>query len=158
MTMPGPSPHQPLRACVFALAGVQLAADLRHIREVVVLADRTTVPRAPAYVLGLANLRGTVVPIVDICPVLGLPPHTASEAHRTIVLEDAGIQIAVPTDEVLGLESFDGVLPPGEATPGSCPQLAVGLLRRGDRIVATLLDVPKLVKAVHTGPPNRLNA
>jgi purine-binding chemotaxis protein CheW len=158
VTTPGPSPHQPLRACVFALAGAQLAADLRHIREVVVLADRTTVPRAPAYVLGVANLRGTVVPIVDICPVLGLPSRTASEALRTIVLEDAGIQIAVPADEVLGLESFDDVLPANGATPGPCSELAVGLLKRGDGNIATLLDVPKLVKAVHPGPPSRLNA
>jgi purine-binding chemotaxis protein CheW len=156
MTTPGPSLVKPMRACVFALAGEQFAADLRHIREVVILADRTTVPRAPAYVLGVANLRGNVVPIVDIGPLLGLPPHTASETLRTIVLEDAGTQIAVPTDEVLGLESFEDVLPAGEATPGPCAELAVGLLRRGDGI-ATLLDVPKLVKAVHAGPPSRLN-
>jgi chemotaxis signal transduction protein len=154
VTTPGPSPNEPVRACVFALAGEQLAADIRHTREVVVLVDRTTVPRAPAYVLGVANLRGNVVPIVDIGPLLGLPPHPAREALRTVVLEDAGIQIAVPTDEVLGLESFDGVLPRDEAAPNSRGELARGRLRRSDGL-ATLLDVPRLVEAARAGPSGR---
>ena len=151
MTTPEANLHRPVRACVFALAGEQFAADIRHTREVVILADRTAVPRAPSYVLGVANLRGSVVPVVDIGPLLGLAPRPASEALRTIVLEDAGIQVAVPTDEVLGLESFEGVLPAGDATRGPYAELAVGLLRRGDGIVATLLDVPRLVEAIRVG-------
>jgi purine-binding chemotaxis protein CheW len=142
---------------VFALAGQQLAADIRHTREVVVLADRTAVPGAPAHVLGVANLRGHVVPIVDIRHLLGLPPRPASEAPKTIVLEDAGVQIAVATDDVLGLESFDDVLPAGESAGTPHGELALGLLRRGDA-VATLLDVRRLVEAVLVRPPSRPDA
>ena len=139
---------------MFALAGARLAADIRHTREVVVLPERTPVPRAPAHVLGVANLRGTVVPVVDIGPLLGLPPQAVSEGLRTVVLEDAGIQIAVPTDEVLGLESFDRVLPRDASAPDPPGELAVGLLRRGED-VATLLDVPRLVDALRVGAPGR---
>jgi chemotaxis signal transduction protein len=156
-SMPEPSPHGPVRACVFALAGRQLAADIQHTREVIVLPDRTRVPRAPAHVLGVANLRGYVVPIVDIGPVLGLPPHPVSETSRTVVLEDAGVQIAVTTDEVLGLESFDGVLPVTEEAFKPHGKLAQGLLRRGEGM-AMLLDVPRLVEAVRVGPPGRTDA
>lgn len=94
MTTALPSVPEPVRACVFALGGRQLAADIRHTREVVVLPDRTAVPRAPAHVVGVANLRGHIVPIVDISHLFGLPARTASEAARTIVLEDAGVQLA----------------------------------------------------------------
>jgi purine-binding chemotaxis protein CheW len=139
---------------VFTLAGARLAADIRHTREVVVLPDRTPVPRAPAHVVGVANLRGNVVPIVDIGHLLGLPPRPASERLHTIVLEDAGIQIAVPTDEVLGLESFDSVAPRDDSAPGLPGELALGLLRREDG-VATLLDVPRLVEALRVGAPSR---
>jgi len=145
---------------VFTLAGQQLAADIRHTREVVVLPDRTAVPGAPAHVLGVANLRGYVVPIVDIGHLLGLPPRPPSEAPKTpktIVLEDAGVQIAVATDEVLGLESFDDVLPVGELGGRPHGELVLGLLRRGDG-VAALLDVPRLVAAVRVGPPSRPDA
>jgi purine-binding chemotaxis protein CheW len=147
---PGPSLHEPVRACIFALAGERLAVDIRHTREVVVLEERTTVPRAPAYVMGVANLRGNVVPVVDIGPLLGLPPHSTSETLRAIVLEDAGIQIAVPTDDVVGLESFDSVLPGDETTSRLRGELALGRLRRSDGL-ATLLDVPRLVETTRVG-------
>jgi purine-binding chemotaxis protein CheW len=153
---PVPAASPPVRACVFALAGEQLAADIRHTREVVVLPDRTTVPGAPphVHVLGVANLRGHVVPIVDIRHLLDLPAPPPSEAARTVVLEGAGIQIAVPTDEVLGLETFDHVLPVDEADRRPLGALALGRLRRTDGL-ATLLDVSRLVEAVRVGPPPR---
>jgi purine-binding chemotaxis protein CheW len=140
--------------CVFALAGERFAADIRDTREVVVLADRTTVPRAPAYVLGVANLRGHVVPVVDLGQVLGLPARPADASLRTIVLEHGGIQIAVPADEVLGLESFDNIVPRDDSSPSPHGELALGFLRRSDGL-ATLLDVPRLVGAVRVGGPAR---
>jgi purine-binding chemotaxis protein CheW len=157
---------------VFTVAGRQLAADIRHTREVVVLPDRTPVPRAPAHVLGVANLRGHIVPILDIRHLLGLPPCPPGEAPRTprtIILEGAGAQIAIAMDEVLGLESFDEVLPAApavSATPaaplapvaeGPVTVPALGLLKRGDGM-ATLLDVPSLVEAVRVRPPSRPDA
>ncbi len=74
-----------------------------------------------------------------------------------MVLEGAGIQIAVPTDEVLGLESFDDVLPADEGDRRPLGALALGRLRRADG-VATLLDVSRLVEAVRVGPPSRPDA
>jgi chemotaxis signal transduction protein len=102
-------------------------------------------------------LRGQVVPIVDVSHVLDLPSRPAAETARTVVLEEAGIQIAIPTDEVLGLETFDDVLPVDEAARGPLDALAVGRLKRADGL-ATLLDVSRLVEAVRVGPPTRSDA
>lgn len=157
MSAPLLSPPEPVRACVFAIAGQRLATDIRHTREVVVLPDRTRVPRAPAHVVGVANLRGHIVPIVDIGHLLGRPPQPVSEAARTVVLEAAGTQIAVPADEVLGLESFDEVLPVDEGAGSPLAGFGRGLLRRSDGL-ATLVDVSKLIEAVRVGPPGRPDA
>jgi chemotaxis signal transduction protein len=154
---PVPAASSPVRACVFALAGQQLAADIRHTREVVVLPDRTRVPGAPPHVLGVANLRGHVVPIVDVSHLLDLPARPATESARTVVLEDAGIQIAIPTDEVLGLETFDDVLPVDEGDRRPVGALALGRIARPGGL-ATLLDVSRLVEAVRVGPPTRPDA
>src|SRR5712664_4176329 len=69
--LPDASPA--LRACLFALSGARFAVDVRSAREVAVFDDLTAVPRAPRLLLGVANLRGTVVPIVDVGPLLDLP-------------------------------------------------------------------------------------
>src|SRR5262249_13841812 len=79
-----------------------------------------------------------------------LPPRPASETLRTIVLENAGIQIAVPTDEVLGLELVDDIRPMDASPYG---ELALGLLERTDGTVATLLDIPRLIDAVRVASP-----
>ena len=77
--LPAPEPIEVLagvagiRACVFVLADRVFAVEVSHAREVGVLDDYTVVPRAPAHVLGVTNLRGRVLPIVDIRPLLGLP-------------------------------------------------------------------------------------
>jgi chemotaxis signal transduction protein len=145
---------------VFTVTGKQVATDIRHTREVVVLQDPTAVPRAPAHILGVANLRGHVVPIVDIAPLLGLAPRPASEAPRplrTVILEGGGAQVAIVTDEVLGLESFDEVHPAGEIPEGPGRAMTLGWLRRNDA-TATLLDVPELVETVRVRPPSRPDA
>ena len=61
------------RACLFALAGARFAVDVRSAREVVVFDDITAVPLASPHLVGVANLRGTVMPIVDVRDMLGLP-------------------------------------------------------------------------------------
>jgi chemotaxis signal transduction protein len=152
-----PAELLPVRACVFALAGRQLAVDIRHTREVVVLPDRTRVPGAPPHILGVANLRGHVVPIVDMAHVLGLPGRPSTETDRTVVLDGAGVQVAVPTDEVLGLETFDEILSPAEEPHRPLEALAIGRVRRADGF-ATLIDVSRLVAAVRVGPPSRSDA
>jgi chemotaxis signal transduction protein len=153
VTTPVASSSQPVRACVFTLGDHQLAADIRHTREVVILPDRTPVARAPVHILGVANLRGFIVPIVDVGHLLGLPACPTTETARTVVLEDGGVQLAVPTDEVLGLESFDAVLPVDAGGPSSLAELACGRLQRPDG-VATLLDVSRLVEAARVRPPS----
>jgi chemotaxis signal transduction protein len=151
-----PAELPPVRACVFALAGRQFAVDIRHTREVVVLPDRTRVPGAPPHILGVANLRGHVVPIVDMTYVLDLPGRLSTETDRTVVLDGAGVQVAVPADEVLGLETFDEILSP-EEPHRPLEALAIGRVRRADGF-ATLLDVSRLVEAVRVGPPSRSDA
>src|SRR5258705_5630126 len=82
--LPAASPA--LRACLFALSGARFAVDVRSAREVAVFDDLTAVPRAPRLLLGVANLRGTVVPIVDVGPLLDLPELRPARTVRTLVL------------------------------------------------------------------------
>src|SRR5262245_22532170 len=111
---PSPSvaaePAPALRACLFTVSGVRFAVDVRSAREVALFEELTPVPRAPRHLVGVANLRGTVVPIVDVGPLLGLPALRAPRSVRTLVLRDGPLLAAMVVDAVLGLEPFDAVL------------------------------------------------
>jgi purine-binding chemotaxis protein CheW len=143
------------RACLFALAGRRFAVDVRSAREVVLFEEITAVPRAPRHVVGVANLRGTVMPIVDVRELLGLPEARPAGSPRTLVICDGAVQAAVVVDTVLGLEPFEDVVPTDSPTVagmwGPRP-LMVGWIQWAGETLA-LLDVPKILAALATSTP-----
>lgn len=139
-----------LRACLFALSGSRFAVDVRSAREVAVFDDLTVVPRAPRHLVGVANLRGTVVPIVDVGPLLGCPELRPTRSVRTLVLRDGAFLAAFAVDTVLGLEPFDDVLSPtSPAAPRShaAQRFVAGWLTWTGETLA-LLDIPRILAAV----------
>ena len=122
------------RACAFTLAGHRFAVDVADAREVVVFESITPLPLAPPFVLGLANLRGSVMPVVDLAPLLGLPPREARAQTLGLVLGHGAWKAAAVVDTVLGLEpvqSRDGGVPNGMSVAGedgSIPVLDAGVM------------------------------
>ena len=142
------------RACLFALAGSRFAVDVRSAREVVLFDDLTAVPLAPPHLAGVANLRGTVMPIVDVRGLLGLPESRPGRSVRTLVVRDGGVQAAMVVDAVLGLEPFEEVLPadgPATARMRGPRPLMAGWIRWAGETLA-LLDVPKILAALRPTP------
>jgi purine-binding chemotaxis protein CheW len=125
------------RACVVLLGGRPFAVDVADAREVVTLDTTTPVPGAPARVVGVMNLRGGVLPVVEARPLLGLPARAGVAGGHALVLADGERRAAILIERVLGLTALDDVQPLAEA---DVTGLAVGELtgEAGDR--ATLLD------------------
>lgn len=144
-----------VRGCMFALAGELFAVDVRCAREVVIFDDHTRVPGAPSYLIGVANLRGHILPVLDIRPLLGLPSARLGHGIQALVVEVSGVQVAIAIESVLGLEYFKEILPFGDATRRVYGEVGVGLLRREGSLV-TLLDALKILAALHVvTPPGR---
>lgn len=143
------------RACVFTLAGTRFAVDVRSAREVVLFDEITAVPLAPRHVVGVANLRGTVMPIVDARGLLGLPESRLGRSLRTLVVRDGAIQAALVVDAVLGLEPLEDVVTTDGSTAAGMrgPRaLLAGWLRSNGETLA-LLDVPKILAALAPSTP-----
>jgi len=135
------------RACVVALGGRTLAVDVGDAREVVTLDALSTVPGAPAPLLGVANLRGAVLAVADARPLLGLAPRTATSSPKAVVLAAGGLEAAVPIDGVLGLDWFDEPLPADDLPDGPLKAFAAGLVPRPGE-PAILLDAVRLLEAL----------
>lgn len=142
-----------LRACLFAVDGSRFAVDVRSAREVAVFDEITAVPRAPRHLIAVANLRGTVVPIVDVRAALGTSGPRPGRGVRTLVLRDGALLAAVVVDVVLGLEPFEEIVPVDSPTTarlrGPRPLMAGWLSWAGETL--PLLDVPRLLAAVRIG-------
>ena len=146
-----PRPDVPLldavptrRACVVLLGGRPFAVDVADAREVVTLDATTPVPGAPAAVIGVMNLRGGVLPVVEARPLLGLPAAATTERGQALVLADGDRRAAVRIERVVGLAPLDDVQPTAATNARG---LAVGELTV-DSGRATLLDARALLAEI----------
>jgi purine-binding chemotaxis protein CheW len=132
------------RACVVRLGGRPFAVDVAEAREVVVLDATTPVPGAPPCVVGVMNLRGGVLAVVEARPLLGLPVPAHADSGRALVLADGERRAAIRIEQVLGLATVDDVWPVDTADAAG---LAVGRLGSAPG-AATLLDARAMLTAL----------
>ena len=136
---------QEIEMLSFRLGDEEYAVLVDAVKEVLKIRDLTPVPNAPDYVLGVMALRGTVLPVIDLCRRLGLTPGKQDEKSRIIVVsvndEDAGIHV----DRVTGVVriSPDAVRPTPETIEHGAEFLR-GIARKEDKLYI-LLDIEKAV-------------
>lgn len=86
---------------VFQLGHELYGADIAVVREVSPLQRVTRVPRTPRYMEGVTNLRGRVIPVVDLRRRLNLPVSAPTKSTRIAVAELEGGQVGMVVDAVL---------------------------------------------------------
>ena len=92
-----------LEVLVVELAGRNYGAPLQAVREVFTLGPLTPVPTAPAAVAGVANLRGQVVPVLDLMRLLDLGLHRLRLGDPVVLVEHEGTRVGLLVDRVVGL-------------------------------------------------------
>ena len=135
------------KACLVTLGGELFAIDLRQVREVFELDTITPVPGMPPSLVGVANVRGTVVPLADLRRSLGVSSSTTLR-YAVVVRHDAH-QIGLLIDEVPEIRWMlpEDRLSPTETNPTGEQTLLSGLIRVENR-VSGMLEIPALVASV----------
>jgi len=133
-----------VRACVFALSERLFAIDLGRVRGVRRFETPTRVPRAPAHLIGMINVHGSIVPLLDSRRLLGFPAQEAGRPAEAVVLAWESMQVAMTVDHVLGLEALDAS---ARAEAPDASTFASGMVRRGDGWIE-MLDVSRIVRSL----------
>ncbi len=150
------------QAPLAALAGkymtLQLAEEdygvpILDVREIIGLMQITPVPRAPAFVRGVINLRGRVIPVVDLRLQFGMPACPSTDQTVIIVVQcvvgGRSLTMGVLVDRVLEVLKLDAaqVEPPPELGARSPHQdFVLGAGKAGQRVVF-LLDISRVLSA-----------
>jgi purine-binding chemotaxis protein CheW len=91
---------QMLEIIAFKLNQQQFCLRTETIREIRGWTPATPIPHAPAYAVGMMNLRGLVIPIVDLARKLGMPDAVPQERSAIVVAEVHGMNMGLLVEEV----------------------------------------------------------
>lgn len=129
------------------LAHEEYGIDILSVREIRGWSAVTRIPQAPPYVLGVLNLRGAIVPVIDMRLRFGLAREEYNATTVTVIITVAGRQFGVVVDavsDVLDIEPAQVRPVPDMGTTVDTEYLK-GLTSVGERMVL-LLDVDKLLQ------------
>lgn len=119
---------------------------IEHVHEIVRMQPVTRIPRAPTFVEGVINLRGQVIPVVDLRRRFGLPEVGGDGAERIVVVEMDGARVGVVVDAVLEVLRVpeSTVVPPEELLATSQVRFLQGVAKQGESLIL-LLDLARVL-------------
>ena len=118
---PNPTLQSPvLQLVVFSIGGQRYALPLHAVERVLPMVAVSPLPQAPRVALGVINLHGRVVPVLDLQRRFGLPPRDYGLTAHLLVARTTPRILALPVDEVLEVQDVapSAISPPDAILPG----------------------------------------
>lgn len=138
--------HDEIQLAVFKVAGEKYALDIMRIKEIQRYQTVTRIPKAPDFIEGVINLRGAVIPIVDMRKRLDLAVAEPTKKTRIVIANVSGKIVGILVDEV------NEVVRVNRSDIGAAPAIArgigseyiTGVVKRKDELLL-LLDFDKIL-------------
>lgn len=131
---------------VFDLAEEHYGVDISSVESIIKLQAITVVPRAPRFVEGVTNLRGKILPVIDLRQRFGLPAAKRTKDSRIVVVEMSGTTVGIVVDgvsEVLRVNP-DSIEPPSPIVTTIDSAFIKGIAKVNDRLII-LLDMGQVL-------------
>jgi purine-binding chemotaxis protein CheW len=138
-----PVKGQTLEVIEFRLAQERYAIEHAFVREVVSLKDLTPLPCTPAFISGIMNLRGQILPLIDMKKFFDLPEVGITDLHMVIVVHAGDVELGILADSIAGVVSIplDVIQPSLPTLTGIRSKYLKGVT---DQLLV-ILDVPKIL-------------
>jgi len=130
----------------FAIGDDQYGVDIMAVREIKGWSEITHLPKQPEYVRGVLNLRGAIVPIIDLRCRFGQGRTEATPLHIVIIVQIASRPVGLLADRVLDIVTFESgnVQPLPRIANSSRTDFLSGLVTLESGMIA-LIDLPNLL-------------
>lgn len=135
----------------FKLADEAYGVEILKVREIIGLMDITRVPRTPEFLRGVINLRGKVIPVIDLRLKFGMPRTEPTDQTVIIVVQYAAegkdLTMGLLVDqvlEVLSIEANQIDPPPSFGAAGCDVEFILGVGKAQDRVIF-LLDIGRVL-------------
>lgn len=136
----------------FTLDNVEFGLDIERVQEITQKIEITPVPGAPSFVLGVINLRGMIIPVIDSRLRFHLQSQPATTRTRIIILNLGGLPTGLQVDsvsEVVKIERQD-ILKTPPLVAGVRSEYLAGMVAVGSRLI-TLIDLDQILNSAEFG-------
>ena len=130
----------------FSIGEEHYGVDIQEVKEVIRIREITQLPKAPTFVKGVINLRGDVIPIIDLREKFGLEQLDYTEVTRVIVVEVDGKSIGMVVDRVSNVIKIpqDEIEPPPPLVGGLSGEYLRGIGKLGEKLIV-LISIDKIL-------------
>lgn len=128
----------------FLVANEHYGIESRYIREVYPIKDYTPLPGTPSFVLGLINVHGQIVSIIDMKKFFDLPDKGMSDLNKAVIIHNDNMEFGILADELLGVRNIElsEIQPPPPTLTGIREKYLRGITR--EQII--ILDAKRLLE------------
>lgn len=125
---------------IFSLADEHYGVDIFQVREIIRVPQITQIPGAPSYVRGVINLRGGVIPVIDLRQRFGMETGPGVDERRIVVAELGEQTVGMVVDGVSEVIEIDGaqIEPPSPFIMSTHAQAIEGIAKVRDRLIILL--------------------
>ena len=130
----------------FVLGSEEYGIEIIKVREIIGIMDITTVPQTPDYMKGVINLRGKVIPIIDLRLKFSMQEEEHTQETCVIVVEVNNTQIGIVVDSVSEVQDINGseIEEPPDLGQGIDTNFIIGMGKVKEKIII-LLDIEKVL-------------
>lgn len=142
----GEAARQEIQLACFRVGEQLYGLDILKIREIIRPQKLTPVPKAPTFIEGVINLRGAVIPVVDLRRRFDLQVPSNDRKTRIIICALSGRIVGLQIDEVAEVRRFSRqeIQPAPHFLKGKGTEFFLGVCRRADELIM-ILDLPRIL-------------
>lgn len=136
-----------LKVIVFALGEEQYGIEVDKVRTIERMMPITRVPKTPAFIKGVINLRGVVIPVIDLRGRFSLTETEATENSRIIIVAANDLEVGFIVDsanDVIDIDS-DTIESPPEVVGGIKAKYLRGVAKLGDNRLLIMLNLAEVL-------------
>ena len=134
---------------LFTIEDTQFAIPLSNTLEIGHQPDITPLPNLPKWVLGISNIRGEIISLINFKAFLGIPSSGTKSERRFIIIHNQKIKVGIIVDSIMGilsLDSSDGKIQNNPYRKGEIANYIQGAAVSGES-VTNVLDIDKLLSS-----------
>ena len=136
-----------IQVVAFKLRKEEYGFSILNVKEIRGLTDITRVPFAPDFVKGVINLRGSVLPVIDLKKRLGLQPMEYTDSTRILIVQNDGIDVGMIVDAVTEVLTIDAENIDSVKQTDSETRFLKGIGKIDDRLII-MLNLDEIIGSI----------